>query len=91
MLPVSRGHPLRGRAGTTGTNSFAPGVFAVNAARIARYLLQSLFFLGLPIGFLAYGAFLGGRAVRFFRERDGAGGCPPRSGLEGLAAMREES
>jgi hypothetical protein len=54
-------------------------------------LLQSLFFLGLPIGFLAYGAFLGGRAVRFFRERDGAEAHPSGSGLEGLAAMGEES
>ncbi len=36
--------------------------------------LAFLLDLGLPIAFIAYGAFLGGRAARFFVEQDGAKG-----------------
>jgi hypothetical protein len=49
------------------------------------------FFLSLPIAFIAYGAFLGGRAARFILERDGAGGRPRSSGLEGVTTIGEES
>jgi MFS family permease len=46
-------------------------------------LLQSLFFLALPISFLAYGALLGGRAVRpFFLEPDEANSSPTSPGLD---------
>ena len=38
--------------------------------------------LGLPIVFIAYGAFLGGRAVRFFPEHDGPEVSPPSEGPE---------
>jgi hypothetical protein len=52
--------------------------------------LEVLFWLSLPIVFGADGAFMGGRAVRFFWERDRTEGRPPGSRLAGFTTEGEE-
>jgi len=60
--------------------AFAPTLKATNDAFGGAFVL--VLGLGLPIVFIAYGAFLGGRAVRFFPEHDGPEVSPPSEGPE---------
>jgi hypothetical protein len=64
--------------------AFAPTLKATHDAfdRALALVLGS----GLPIAFIAYGAFLGGRAVRFFPEHDGTEVRPPSTGPEAHAS-----
>ena len=52
--------------------------------------LAFLLVLGLPIAFIAYGAFLGGRAARFFVEQDGAKGGPLCLGFEEFTSFEKK-
>jgi hypothetical protein len=52
--------------------------------------LAFLLCLGLATVFLAYGAFLGGRAVRFFVEQDGAKGGPLSPGFEEFTSFEKK-
>ena len=51
--------------------------------------LAFLLVLGLPIAFIAYGAFLGGRAARFFVEQDAARGGQLGRGFEEFTSLKK--
>ena len=62
----------------------------VKAVRINSRALAFLLVLGLPIAFIAYGAFLGGRAAPFFVEQDGARGGQLGRGFEEFTSLEKK-